>query len=590
MEPEVKTLPKREKWPDIARGLCAMLVILSHIPNVPMLYQLCYTPFMIPLFFIVSGYLTKNYGGNAVDFFYNKVFKEILLKLMVVVSLTTFSVSTIIGFFLHPATILDWLWEILMMMCFKPRALFFSILVLCSVYFIIINKLCRNQPLPMLLIGAAMAVIGMLISHAGIFRLWGWDTALVCEFFYLFGYCARQKHWISGFSFKAWHGWLAAGIFLSTAAICATIIGAKNSLIIVINNTWPLLPITILLIVTGNGFLIALSNLLPEKRKITRLITYIGRHSLVYFMFGGPIMAYLNYFINLLYDATNRPILCNAYLMSLVIWLASCLLTLIPCLLSDKFLPALNGSFRLPKDSPKKHPKAWIASCAAAAVMLVGFSAAYLNGILIPNKVYARKYNVRGVDVSSYQGDIDWETLAAQDIQFAFIKATEGSNYVDDKFAYNWQAAADSNLAIGAYHFFSYDSAGSTQADNFIATVPLRENSLPPVVDVEFYGDKKTNLPQKEDVVRELRVLLDRLEAYYGKKPIIYATETSYLMYAAADFRDYPCWIRNVVTDPNIDDWTLWQYTDRMKLDGYDGQEQFIDMNVLVSEELGVYL
>lgn len=580
MQPQAGTLKKREKWADIARGISAMLVILSHVPNVPTLYKLFYSPYMIPLFYIVSGYLTNNYGGKVVDFFYNKVLKELILKFMVVISLTTFSASTVIGFFTHPSTIPDWLWNTLMMFCFKPRALFFSILVLSSVYFLIINKLCRDKPLPMLLVGGASALAGILISRPHIIRLWGWDTALVCEFFYLLGYCARQRHWITGFSFKVWHGLLTAGLFLASATVCAAIFGLDNAIIIVMNNTWPFLPITLLLLVTGNAFLICLSNLLSEKRKITQLITYVGRHSLIFFMFGGPIMAYLHYFVELLRSAVDWPVLEVDYLMSLVIWLGACLLTLIPCLLSDQFLPALNGSFKLPKDSPHKYPKAWIAACASVAFLMIGCAAVYVSGILIPNQVYARHYEVHGVDVSSYQGDIDWPTLAAQDIQFAFIKATEGSSYVDEKFAYNWQHASETNLPVGAYHFFSYDSAGSTQAENFIANVPVREDSLPPGVDVEFYGDKERHLPEKEDVSRELHALLNQLEAHYGKKPIIYATEKSYVLYIWGEFDDYDIWIRNVVTNTNLEQWTFWQYTDKMKLSGYDGKEQFIDMNV----------
>lgn len=58
-----------------------------------------------------------------------------------------------------------------------------------------------------------------------------------------------------------------------------------------------------------------------------------------------------------------------------------------------------------------------------------------------------------------------------------------------------FREALQTGLRVGAYHFFSYDSSGATQADNFIATVSKITNMLPPVVDVEFYGDKHRNLP-----------------------------------------------------------------------------------------------
>ena len=55
------------------------------------------------------------------------------------------------------------------------------------------------------------------------------------------------------------------------------------------------------------------------------------------------------------------------------------------------------------------------------------------NGVIILNGIYAEKYPVKGIDVSSYQGEIDWEILSNQNISFAYIKATEGSSYEDDK-------------------------------------------------------------------------------------------------------------------------------------------------------------
>ena len=93
------------------------------------------------------------------------------------------------------------------------------------------------------------------------------------------------------------------------------------------------------------------------------------------------------------------------------------------------------------------------------------------NGVVILNGFSADKYPVKGVDVSSYQGEINWEILSEQNISFAFIKATEGSSLVDKNFAYNFEEAKKTSIAVGAYHFFSYDSKGETQAENFINTV-----------------------------------------------------------------------------------------------------------------------
>ena len=106
------------------------------------------------------------------------------------------------------------------------------------------------------------------------------------------------------------------------------------------------------------------------------------------------------------------------------------------------------------------------------------------GGIPRLNAPSAKQYPVRGVDVSVYQGRIDWDTLAEQGISFAFIKATEGSGSEDPNFQRNWGQARQSGLRVGAYHFFSFDSGGDTQAENFIRAVEPVEGMLPPVVDV----------------------------------------------------------------------------------------------------------
>ena len=190
--------------------------------------------------------------------------------------------------------------------------------------------------------------------------------------------------------------------------------------------------------------------------------------------------------------------------------------------------------------------------------------------------------SVIGVDVSSYQGDIDWEILSSQDISFAFIKATEGSSYVDPYFENNWENAADTDLRIGAYHFFSFESSGETQADLFCSTVTPVDNMLPPVIDVEFYGrfesEKDLNI---SEVKHELRILVDLISDKYGMNPIIYASDESYEAIVKNDFDDCDLWFRSVYFSiPNEIEAVFWQFSNRHRLDGYSGEEVYIDMNV----------
>lgn len=198
------------------------------------------------------------------------------------------------------------------------------------------------------------------------------------------------------------------------------------------------------------------------------------------------------------------------------------------------------------------------------------------------NQYLVGGYSVKGVDVSHYQGEIDWEHFREQGIDFAFIKATEGSSLVDERFEENREGAKAAGLYAGAYHFFSFDSTPASQAEHFIATVGDLSGSLPPVVDIEFYGDKRKNPPEKAYVVSGLRELLEALEEEYGVKPIIYTTYTVYNRYIRNAFQEYPLWIRNVYYPPGDIGrlWTFWQYCDTGALGGTAGEEKFVDLNV----------
>lgn len=192
-------------------------------------------------------------------------------------------------------------------------------------------------------------------------------------------------------------------------------------------------------------------------------------------------------------------------------------------------------------------------------------------------------YPVTGTDVSSYQGDIDWPLFAKNGFTFAFIKATEGSSHVDDKFAYNWQQAHKTKLAVGAYHFFSFDSSGATQAANYIKQVPKVKGALPPVVDLEFYGQySRFNAPDAEAVRTELKVMLDALEAHYGVCPIIYTSKRPYEYYIKGHFDDYRLWLTGYHEEPDYSagEWTFWQYSERGELSGYSGFVRQVDLNV----------
>ena len=585
MNSTAPVLKQREAWCDIIRGICSLTVILSHIPGIPGEIIMYITPFTLPCFFFLSGYFTKNYNGDLPSFLYNKVVKEIILKLMFCASVTTLSLRVIAGLILHPSTIPEWLYSIMTAFLIKPIGNFFSILALCSVYFILINKLCRDKQLPMVMAGLALAAVGFAITRPRFIKLWCWDTALFCVLFYILGYCSKKGGVISKIRFKPRHAVISGGVFFSLVTAFALTLGVDNTKIVVGNNTLLSPLVSVPLFIAGNVFMITLANVLPSKNRPIRLLMYIGRHSMLYFMIGGLVLAYVNYFNTLFFEAVHWPFLQSILFKLPVYLILTAAFTLLPAYLSDRYCPALKGSFRLPEGFVRKRPKVCIATCIIVSLIGAGIIIAALNGFIIPNRLYARHYPIQGVDVSSYQGDIDWKQIEAQNVRFAYIKATEGSGHVDRRFAQNWRAVSETDIIAGTYHFFSFDSRGKSQAENFISTVPVSENALPPVVDLEYYGNYEKHPLPAERIVPELRDLLDALERHYGKRPMIYVTESTYLQYIYSYFDNYDIWFRSVVTDPPEGNWRFWQYTSRAQLKGYDGKEKYIDRNVFLGSE-----
>ena len=106
------------------------------------------------------------------------------------------------------------------------------------------------------------------------------------------------------------------------------------------------------------------------------------------------------------------------------------------------------------EEKQKKRWKFWRFAL-LAAVLLTAAGAVYgycgYKGYILLNHPSRLRYPVRGVDVSHYQGDIDWSVFERQGIEFAYIKATEGSGMVDDRFWENWDKAREAGIKAGAY-------------------------------------------------------------------------------------------------------------------------------------------
>lgn len=211
----------------------------------------------------------------------------------------------------------------------------------------------------------------------------------------------------------------------------------------------------------------------------------------------------------------------------------------------------------------------------APYLLAAAFAMATVAGLIAAGfwSPWAHRY-VQGVDVSRHQGPIDWRTLAGADIRFAYIKATEGGDYVDPMLAAHWKGAGDAGVKRGAYHFFTLCRSGALQAMHFIGAAPRGE--LPPAVDLEHMGPCREG-PTMTDVAREVDVYLDAVERAWGRRPILYTTHQFHDAHLKS-VRGERFWLRSLFRWPQFRrrEWVIWQHHNKGQRPGVQGP---IDLN-----------
>jgi lysozyme len=178
-----------------------------------------------------------------------------------------------------------------------------------------------------------------------------------------------------------------------------------------------------------------------------------------------------------------------------------------------------------------------------------------------------------GIDVSVYQGDIDWARVAGAGVQYAIIRVGDGMGH-DSKFARNWQGAKDHGVVRGAYQFFRSDDDPIAQADLLLSVMgPLEPGDLPPVADVE-----STDGVDNATRAARLQRWLDHVEAALGVTPIIYSGGYFWQDNVGRDFSRYPLWHAGYTggTCPSTvanqwPSWTFWQFGSTGRVAGISG-------------------
>jgi len=187
----------------------------------------------------------------------------------------------------------------------------------------------------------------------------------------------------------------------------------------------------------------------------------------------------------------------------------------------------------------------------------------------------------KGIDISKWQGDVDWTAVAGDGVAFAFVRVSDGINTPDPFFDDNWAQSRAAGVYTGAYQFFRPNQSVIAQADLLLEgigcdlaarTCPISQMDLPPVIDVEHRPSGWTQTQMRTAI----QTWVDRVEEF-GLEPIVYTGRFFWRDYVGSDaWNDHPLWLAHYTNDcPNIpshwSDWDFWQFTDSGSTAGVSG-------------------
>jgi len=216
-----------------------------------------------------------------------------------------------------------------------------------------------------------------------------------------------------------------------------------------------------------------------------------------------------------------------------------------------------------------------------AVLLLLACGALALWGLVASWMPSRETYPVQGVAISARNGVVEWPTLRAQGVDFAYLAATGGAARRDPAFAANWAGARGAGLRYGAIHAFSLCSLASDQARLFIASVPRDNGALPPVIALDFDPACRTR-PTRDVVLSELNTFLNEIEAHSGKAAILRIAEPFEDAFAISGGINRTIWLDRDLFTPRYGahPWVLWTASHRRRL---RGAQETVDWTVVKS-------
>jgi len=186
---------------------------------------------------------------------------------------------------------------------------------------------------------------------------------------------------------------------------------------------------------------------------------------------------------------------------------------------------------------------------------------------------------IKGIDVSKWQGKINWEAVSNDRIKFAFIRVSDGLEYDDPYFQRNWRAAKKNGVVRAAYQFFRPGQDPIEQANYLLNEMgPLEPGDLPPVLDLEVTDGKSNDL-----ITKKTRRWLAHVEEALGVAPIVYTSPSFWDAHITSPekFSATPLWVAHWTDDCPLvprpwKRWTFWQFSSHGQVKGIGGR---VDVN-----------
>jgi len=177
---------------------------------------------------------------------------------------------------------------------------------------------------------------------------------------------------------------------------------------------------------------------------------------------------------------------------------------------------------------------------------------------------------VPGIDVSRWQGEINWSRVGGAGYRFAVMRATIGNYYTDPRFYVNWDGAREAGLLISAYHVVAPEKPADSQMDRFFDVLDGRSGDLPLVLDVELSRDVSP-----ENITASVQTCAEWIQSEDGRNPVIYTARWFWdrNLLSEPDWAQYDLWVAHYGVDtPSLpcgwDEWTIWQYSDHGQVPG----------------------